>query len=60
MGMRLILQGRTQLLMAKGADKAEAIRAALKGPVTPAVPASALQMHPNVIVLLDEAAASLL
>ena len=46
--------------MAKGADKAEAIRAALKGPVTPAVPASALQMHPNVIVLLDEAAASLL
>lgn len=60
MGMRLILQGRTQLLMAKGADKAEAICAALKGPVTPAVPASALQLHPNVIVLLDEQAASLL
>lgn len=60
MGMRLILQGRTQLLMARGADKAQAIRAALTGPVTPAVPASALQLHPNVIVLLDEAASALL
>ncbi len=60
MGMRLILQGRTQLLMAKGADKAPAIHDALMGPVTPQVPASALQLHPNVIVLLDEAAASML
>ena len=58
MGMRLILQGRHQLLMAKGADKADAIAAALQGPVTEAVPASALQLHPNVTVLLDEAAAA--
>ena len=60
MGMRLILQGRHQLLLAKGADKAKAIADALQGPVTQAVPASALQLHPNVTVVLDEEAASLL
>ena len=60
MGMRLILQGRHQLLMARGADKAEAIAAALQGPGTQEVPASCLQLHPNVTVLLDEAAAALL
>ena len=58
MGMRLILQGRTQLLMAKGADKADAIYKTLCGPVTEQVASSALQLHPNVIVLLDEAAAA--
>ena len=58
MGMRLILQGRTQLLMAKGADKADAIYKTLCGPVTEQVASSALQLHPTVIVLLDEAAAA--
>ena len=39
--------------------EAEAIAAALQGPVTQEVPASCLQLHPNVTVLLDEAAAAL-
>ena len=60
MGMRLIMQAKTQLLMAKGASKAQAIHQALYGPISCAVPASALQLHPDFIVLLDEGAASLL
>ena len=44
--------------MAKGADKADAIYKTLCGPVTEQVASSALQLHPNVIVLLDEAAAA--
>lgn len=60
MGIRLIMQAKQQLLMAKGVEKANAIRDTLKGEITPAVPASALQMHPNLIVLLDESAAGLL
>lgn len=59
MGMRLILQGRTQLLMAKGANKADAIyKQALRPGNQNRVASSALQLHPNVIVLLDEAAAA--
>ncbi len=60
MGIRLVMQGRRQLLCARGADKAQAIRDALCGPVTEQVPASALQLHPELTVLLDEAAASLM
>lgn len=60
MGIRLILRGRTQLLMAKGKGKAEAVARTLKGEITPEVPASALQLHPDLIVLLDEEAAALL
>lgn len=60
MGMRLLMQGKTQFLMAKGKDKAKAIKNTINGEITTAVPASALQLHPDVIVLLDEAAASLL
>ena len=48
------------LLIASGADKAEAVKKALQGPVTPQMPASILQLHPDVTVVLDEAAASLL
>lgn len=60
MGVRLIMQAKTQLLMAKGESKAKAIRDTLRGDISTQVPASALQMHPDLIVLLDEAAASLL
>ena len=46
------------LLVAVGESKAIALRAALEGPASTAVPASALQLHPQVTVLADRAAAS--
>ena len=45
------------LVLAVGPSKSEAVRAALEGPVTSAVPASALRLHPRVTVLLDPLAA---
>ncbi|SDF00874.1 glucosamine-6-phosphate deaminase [Limimaricola pyoseonensis] len=56
MGIGTILEAREILLLATGAAKAEALAAALEGPVTEAVPASALQRHPRVTVLCDVAA----
>lgn len=58
MGIASIMAAKQVLLMAFGAQKAPAIRQAVKGPVTPAVPASVLQRHPNVTLILDRAAAS--
>ncbi len=60
MGIGTILQARKILLIASGAGKAEALRGMVEGPVTPHLPASALQQHPDVTILADEAAASLL
>jgi glucosamine-6-phosphate deaminase len=59
-GIGTILRARRLVLLAFGKQKAEALAAALAGPVTPRVPASALQHHPDVIVLADSDAASLL
>ena len=56
MGMQAIMQAKRVLLIASGADKAEAIRNSFFGPVTPQVPASILQFHRDVIVIADEAA----
>lgn len=58
MGIRTILDAERCLLMASGEHKAEAVRRAIEGPLTANVTASALQMHRNALVLLDEAAAS--
>jgi glucosamine-6-phosphate deaminase len=58
MGMKTIMNAKKLLLIAKGTDKAEIIRKALQGPVTPEVPASVVQLHPNVTVILDKEAAS--
>jgi glucosamine-6-phosphate deaminase len=58
MGVATILDARSCLLLATGSEKAEAIRNAVEGPITAQVPATALQLHRDVIVLLDEAAAS--
>ncbi len=58
MGIGTILEARRLLLMATGDHKAHAVAVALEGPVTSDVPASALQRHANVHVLLDTAAAS--
>ncbi|MCC3266985.1 glucosamine-6-phosphate deaminase [Arthrobacter gengyunqii] len=57
-GIGTILDARQLLLVAHGADKADIIARALQGPVTPDCPASALQLHPRVTVILDQAAAA--
>lgn len=60
MGIRDIMQARRVLMVASGENKAQAIRSAFFGPVTPQVPASILQFHPNFVLVADEAALSLL
>ena len=58
MGIKSIMMAKKILLMASGEGKAEALRLALTGPVTPEVPASILQLHPYVTLVADKAAAS--
>lgn len=58
MGIKTIMQSRHILLLASGLEKAETVHQMLKGKITPATPATILQLHPNVTILLDEAAAS--
>lgn len=60
MGIASILRAKEILIAAYGQNKAKAVKDFIQGPVTEAVPASILQKHPNVIVILDPAAASLL
>jgi glucosamine-6-phosphate deaminase len=57
-GVGTILDARHLVLVAFGAGKAAAVAAAVEGPLTAMVPASALQLHPHVSVVLDEPAAS--
>lgn len=57
LGIGTILAARQILLLANGANKAEAVRAAVAGPVGPACPATALRAHANVQVIVDRAAA---
>jgi glucosamine-6-phosphate deaminase len=56
MGIGTILEARRIMVLASGIEKARAVQLALKGPVSEAVPASALQRHPHVIAIVDEAA----
>ncbi|MBQ6453871.1 MAG: glucosamine-6-phosphate deaminase [Coriobacteriales bacterium] len=58
MGIKTVMNARKIMLIALGENKADAIRATIKGPVTPDCPASVLQLHPDVVVFLDEGAAS--
>lgn len=58
MGIKSIMQAKNIILMANGGSKADAIYAAVKGPITVDVPASVLQLHPSVTFVLDQAAAS--
>ena len=58
MGIRSIMQARQILVVVSGEDKAEIVKKAFFGPVTPQVPASILQMHPNVVLVGDKAALS--
>ena len=59
MGIKTIMQARKVLMVANGANKAEIIKKAFFGPVTPEVPASILQMHPDFILVGDQDALSL-
>jgi glucosamine-6-phosphate deaminase len=57
-GIATILSARRCVLLAYGPTKAGVIAGALQGPATPALPASALQLHPDATVIVDAAAAS--
>ena len=58
MGIKTIMQAKKILVIASGEDKAEILKEDFFGPVTPAVPASILQLHNNVIVVGDQAVLS--
>ena len=60
MGIGTIFKAKRILLIASGKDKAEIVKKAFCGPIDPRVPASILQLHPDVTIVLDEDAASLL
>lgn len=60
MGVGTILKAKTILLIVRGADKAEIVHRALTGPITTDCPASLLQTHPHLVVLLDEEAGRLM
>jgi glucosamine-6-phosphate deaminase len=60
MGMATILHARRIVLMATGKSKARCIERVVNGPITTKMPASFLQLHPDVELMLDEAAGSLL
>jgi len=57
MGMATILGARNIVLMATGQEKADAVHQMIEGLITPQVPASFLQVHPRVTVMLDAKAA---
>lgn len=59
-GIGTIMKARNILLIATGANKAQAVKDMLEGPVDEKCPASILQKHDNVTVIIDEGAASLL
>lgn len=60
MGIGTIMKARKVVVVANGQGKAEIVKKAFFGPVVPEVPASVLQLHPDVTVVLDDEAASLI
>src|SRR2546427_236705 len=58
MGIGTILEARKVLLLAAGTSKSAAVAKSIEGPITSAVSASALQLHPDVTFIIDDAAAS--
>lgn len=58
MGVRTIMHAKKILLLAYGESKADALHGMLFGPIKPDLPASALQLHPDVVIIADKAAAS--
>lgn len=60
MSIRQIMKSGTIICTLPDARKAEAVKKAVEGAISPLVPASILQQHPNARVYLDEASAALL
>lgn len=60
MGMKTIMSAQNILVVVSGEDKAEIVAKAFSGPVTPEIPGSLLQLHPNVTLVGDKAALSIL
>jgi glucosamine-6-phosphate deaminase len=60
MGIKNIMQAKKILLLASGKSKAEAVKKLINGEITEVFPASVLKNHKDVIVIIDEEAASLL
>lgn len=60
MGIGSIMKARSIVIIATGSDKAEAIKEMVNGPISPSCPASILQVHPDTVVMVDEAAGALL
>lgn len=60
MGIKTIMHSKKILLLACGAEKRQTIYNMINGKITPELPASVLQLHPDVTVILDEEASSLL
>lgn len=58
MGVGTILEARKILLLANGPKKAAAVAATIEGPVTSMITASALQLHPDVVMIVDDEAAT--
>ena len=54
MGIKAIMQARKILMVVSGSNKADILEKVLFGPVTPEVPASILQLHPNVTIVADK------
>ncbi|MDO5111523.1 MAG: glucosamine-6-phosphate deaminase [Clostridia bacterium] len=59
MGIGTVMAARKIVMIITGADKAEILYRAFFGPVTPEIPASVLQLHPDVVLVCDDAAFSL-
>ena len=60
MGIKNIMQAKQIVMLISGANKADAVKKLLTGPVTESFPASALNNHPDVTVIIDEAAYTLM
>lgn len=58
MGIKTIMSAKRILVVASGEDKADAVQKAFFGPITPHVPGSVLQLHPDVTLVADETALS--
>ena len=56
MGIRTIMKAPRIVLVVSGEDKADILYRTINGPITPAVPASVLQLHTDTVVVADEAA----
>ncbi|MPM89291.1 Glucosamine-6-phosphate deaminase [bioreactor metagenome] len=58
MGVGTILDAKRILMLVTGARKADVLAKAIEGPVTSMISATAIQFHRNVVVIIDEAAAT--